>query len=92
MNNIQRQQKFNEIYQALNPQQRLAVDTIEGPVMVNAGPGTGKTQILAVRIGKIFCSKQILIRATYFALLILIMAQWKCAIACLKLLARPPTA
>lgn len=46
-------EKFNETYKALNAQQRIAVDTIEGPVMVIAGPGTGKTQILAARIGKI---------------------------------------
>src|ERR1700755_629447 len=46
-------QKFNEAYQQLNTQQRIAVDTIDGPVMVIAGPGTGKTQILASRIGKI---------------------------------------
>jgi DNA helicase II / ATP-dependent DNA helicase PcrA len=46
-------QKFEEEYQKLNPQQRKAVDSIEGPVMVIAGPGTGKTQILAARIGKI---------------------------------------
>lgn len=45
--------KFTEEYQKLNPQQKDAVDTIEGPVMVIAGPGTGKTQILAARIGKI---------------------------------------
>ncbi len=37
----------------LNPAQRRAVDTIEGPVLVIAGPGTGKTQILAARIGNI---------------------------------------
>lgn len=47
------QTKFKEEYQKLNPQQQRAVDTIEGPVMVIAGPGTGKTQILAARIGKI---------------------------------------
>src|SRR5665647_3525055 len=46
-------EKFNKEYERLNPQQKKAVDTIEGPVIVNAGPGTGKTQILAIRIGKI---------------------------------------
>lgn len=46
-------QAFEKIYQGLNPQQQKAVDTIEGPVMVIAGPGTGKTQILSARIGKI---------------------------------------
>ncbi|MFT3979481.1 MAG: ATP-dependent DNA helicase [Ferruginibacter sp.] len=47
------EQKFSETYSRLNPEQKLAVDTIEGPVMVIAGPGTGKTQILAARIAKI---------------------------------------
>ncbi len=45
--------KFREEYERLNNEQKKAVDTIEGPVMVIAGPGTGKTQILAARIGKI---------------------------------------
>jgi DNA helicase-2/ATP-dependent DNA helicase PcrA len=45
--------QFSEAYNKLNDQQRKAVDTIEGPVMVIAGPGTGKTQILSARIGKI---------------------------------------
>src|SRR5687768_17300331 len=47
------QKKFQVEYKNLNTEQRKAVDTIEGPVMVIAGPGTGKTQILAARIGKI---------------------------------------
>ena len=46
-------EKFNEVYSKLNPQQQAAVDTINGAVMVIAGPGTGKTQILGARIGKI---------------------------------------
>ncbi len=46
-------EKFNKEYERLNEQQKNAVDTIEGPVMVIAGPGTGKTQILSARIGKI---------------------------------------
>ena len=45
--------KFNELYKKLNPKQKEAVDTIEGPVMVVAGPGTGKTQILTLRIANI---------------------------------------
>ncbi len=46
-------EKFNKEYDQLNEHQKKAVDTIEGPVMVIAGPGTGKTQILSARIGKI---------------------------------------
>lgn len=46
-------EKYDEKYNKLNPSQREAVDSIEGPVMVIAGPGTGKTQILTLRIGNI---------------------------------------
>ncbi|HEU0085938.1 MAG TPA: ATP-dependent DNA helicase [Candidatus Paceibacterota bacterium] len=45
--------RFEEEYKKLNKAQKEAVDTIEGPVMVVAGPGTGKTQVLALRIGNI---------------------------------------
>lgn len=44
---------FAKYYDKLNPEQKKAVDTIEGPVMVIAGPGTGKTQILTLRIANI---------------------------------------
>ena len=44
---------FKDEYAKLNKKQKEAVDTIDGPVMVVAGPGTGKTQILALRIGNI---------------------------------------
>lgn len=45
--------EFTKLYSNLNPEQREAVDTIEGPVMVIAGPGTGKTTILTLRIAQI---------------------------------------
>ena len=49
--------KYNEKFQNalanLNPEQLAAVNKMDGPVLVVAGPGTGKTQILAARIGKI---------------------------------------
>jgi len=50
---MQQQEQFESLYDSLNEQQKKAVDTIEGPVMVIAGPGTGKTQILGARIGRI---------------------------------------
>ncbi|MDB5285064.1 MAG: helicase UvrD [Mucilaginibacter sp.] len=45
--------KFQEALEGLNPEQLAAVNKMDGPVLVVAGPGTGKTQILAARIGKI---------------------------------------
>lgn len=45
-----------EINTKLNPAQQQAVDSIEGPVLVLAGPGTGKTQLLSARVANILNS------------------------------------
>ena len=44
---------FEDEYERLNEAQRQAVDTTEGPVLVIAGPGTGKTQLLSMRVANI---------------------------------------
>lgn len=46
-------QAFQQELKKLNPAQQEAVHHLEGPVLVIAGPGTGKTHILASRIGRI---------------------------------------
>lgn len=44
---------FEADYKNLNEQQKQAVDTIDGPLLVLAGPGTGKTQLLSARVANI---------------------------------------
>ncbi len=46
-------EEYDAAYARLNAEQKEAVDTIDGPVFVIAGPGTGKTQILTLRIANI---------------------------------------
>ncbi len=44
---------FSEAYAKLTSAQKKAVDTVEGPVLVIAGPGTGKTHVLTLRVANI---------------------------------------
>lgn len=50
--------EFTTAYEQLNTAQRQAVDTIDGAVMVIAGPGTGKTQTIALRVANILKQTQ----------------------------------
>ncbi len=43
--------EFEKSLSKLNPDQKEAVNHTDGPILVIAGPGTGKTEILAARIG-----------------------------------------
>jgi DNA helicase-2/ATP-dependent DNA helicase PcrA len=45
--------EFEKAYKSLNDAQRAAVDHIDGPLLVIAGPGTGKTQLLSVRVANV---------------------------------------
>lgn len=45
--------EFDKKFKQLNDEQRQAVEQINGPVMVVAGPGTGKTQLLSMRVANI---------------------------------------
>lgn len=44
---------YHKRYQKLNAAQRQAVDAIDGPLLVIAGPGTGKTELLSMRAANI---------------------------------------
>ncbi len=57
--NMSTSKEFEKLYESLNVKQKEAVDMVEGPVMVIAGPGTGKTQILTLRIANILLKTDI---------------------------------
>ncbi len=51
---------FKRFYNELNSDQKRVVDMLEGPLLVLAGPGTGKTQLLSVRAANIIQKKKAL--------------------------------
>lgn len=53
---------FESRYAKLNDEQKQAVDLTEGPVMVIAGPGSGKTELLSLRVGNILRKSDVLPR------------------------------
>jgi len=44
---------FESAFAKLNDEQQRAVKAIDGPLLVVAGPGTGKTQLLSARVAYI---------------------------------------
>jgi DNA helicase-2/ATP-dependent DNA helicase PcrA len=44
---------FTASVSKLNDSQKKAVQTLDGPLLVQAGPGSGKTHVLALRVGQI---------------------------------------
>ena len=59
MNKVDFKAEFQKEFEKLNEKQKEAVSTVKGPVMVIAGPGTGKTQILSRRVANILTNYEV---------------------------------
>jgi superfamily I DNA and RNA helicase len=81
---------FNDLKSHLNPEQKKAVEQIYGPILVLAGPGTGKTQMLTVRIAEIL-AQQMPIHKIFCVLHLRILVLSLCGIVSKNGLERPRT-
>lgn len=52
-------EKLQEAMDRLNAEQRVAVEHLDGPLLVIAGPGTGKTQLLSLRAANILIKRPV---------------------------------